>query len=367
VTAYSTRFNRQTLNPLSHRIIVVLLACAACAGVGACSSPAKPAPVDPYPTGPKITCPEAPTPITSPTGQATTVQYGTPTVTGGAPAVATSCTPPSGSQFPIGTTGVTCSVTDARQRVDSCTFNVVVNQPARVSLTRFVAFGDSITWGEDGRSSAIVSERADSAYQPAVQFPSSQTYPGVLLSLLQSRYTTQISALGVANAGLPGEKAADSSTLSRFSSVVSSRAYESVLLMEGSNDLADRDSRQIPPAIANLRSMLRDAKSRNVRPFLATVPPMVPGRPRALPWSLVPELNANIRSLAASENVTLVDVEAGFGASFDQYIGFDGLHPNEAGYAKIAELFFNAIKSTLETQPSLVAPTAVPFSPRPHR
>ena len=204
-------------------------------------------------------------------------------------------------------------------------------------------------------------------FQPAVQFPSSQTYPGALLGHLQSRYTTQISTLGVTNAGLPGEKAGDSTTLSRFSSVISSRAYESVLLMEGSNDLSDRDSRLIPPAIANLRTMIRDAKSRNVRPFLATVPPMVAGRPRALPWSLVPELNTNIRGLAASENVTLVDVEAGFGASFDQYIGFDGLHPNEAGYAKIAELFFNAIKSTLEAQPSLSAPTAVPFFRRPHR
>jgi lysophospholipase L1-like esterase len=355
------------LNPLSHRIIVVLLVCTACAGVGACSSPAKPAPVDPYPTGPKITCPDAPTPITSPTGQATTVQYGTPTVTGGAPAVATSCTPPSGSQFPIGTTAVTCSATDARQRVDSCTFNVVVNQPARVSLTRFVAFGDSITWGEDGRSGAILPEGVGSGYQPAVQFPGSQTYPGALLGLLQSRYTTQISTLSVTNAGLPGEKAGDSTTLSRFSSVISSRAYESVLLMEGSNDLSDRDSRLIPPAIANLRTMIRDAKSRNVRSYLATVPPMVPGRPRALAWSLVPELNTNIRSLAGSEGVTLVDIEAGFGSSFDQYIGFDGLHPNEAGYAKIAELFFSAIKSTLEAQPSLIAPTAVPLVHRPHR
>jgi lysophospholipase L1-like esterase len=314
----------------------------------ACSSPPKPTPVDQFPNGPKISCPDAPAPFTSPNGLPAVVQYGTPTVAGGAPNVALACTPPSGSTFPVGTTAVTCTATDARQRVDSCSFNVVVTQPPRLSVTRFVAFGDSITWGEDGRATSIVSEGVSGPVRPRVQFPSAQTYPGVLLGLLQSRYTTQIGALGVGNAGLPGEKVAESATLSRFSSVIGSGAYEVVLLMEGTNDLADRDARQIPPAIVNLRTMVRDAKSRNVRVFLATVPPMVPGRPRALAWSLVPQLNAGIRNIASSESVTLVDVEAGFGTSFDQYIGSDGLHPNAAGYAKIADLFFDAIKANLE-------------------
>jgi lysophospholipase L1-like esterase len=326
-----------------------LLACA-------CGSPAKPTPVDQFPNGPKIACPDAPAPITSPTGQATPVQYGTPIVTGGAPAVSIACTPPAGSMFPIGTTAVTCTATDARQRIDSCSFSVVVNQPARISVTRFVAFGDSITWGEDGRATSIVAEGAGEAIRPAIQFPSAQTYPGVLLAQLQGRYTTQIGTIGVANSGLPGEKAGSSSALSRFSSVASSRAYEAVLLMEGTNDLSDRDSRLIPPALVNLRTMVRDAKSRNLKVFLATIPPMVAGRPRGLAWSLVPEMNSGIRNIASSEGVTLVDIEAGFGASFEQYLGFDGLHPNETGYAKIADLFFTAIKANLEAQPTSIAP-----------
>lgn len=333
----------------------------------ACSSPSKPAPVDQFPNGPKITCPDAPSSLTSPNGLPTVVQYGTPIVTGGAPAIAVSCTPPSGATFPVGTTAVTCTATDARQRIDACSFNVVVNQPARISVTHFVAFGDSITWGEDGRSFSIAPEGALGTVHPRVQFPIGQTYPGVLLALLQSRYTTQTSTLSVANAGLPGEKVADSSTVSRFSSVISNRTYESVLLMEGTNDLSDRDSRQIPPAIANLRTMVRDAKSRNLRVFLATIPPMVPGRPRALAWSLVPEMNANIRNVAGSEGVTLVDIEAGFGTAFDQYIGFDGLHPSETGYAKIADLFFSAIKSNLEAQQTSTASAIAPFLRLPRR
>jgi lysophospholipase L1-like esterase len=333
----------------------------------ACSSPSKPAPVDQYPNGPKITCPDVPPPVVSTNGQPTPVQYGTPIVTGGAPTVSVSCTPPTGTTFPVGTTAVTCTATDARQRIDSCSFNVIVSQPPRVSATRFVAFGDSITWGEDGRATSIVSEGASERVRPAVRFPDAQTYPGALLRLLQSRYTTQSGSLTVSNSGVPGEKAGDSATLSRFSLVASNRTYEAVLLLEGTNDLADRDSRQIPPALVNLRQMVRDARSRNLKVFLATIPPMVPGRPRALAWSLVPDMNSGIRNIATSEGAVLVDIEAGFGTPFDQYIGFDGLHPNETGYAKIADLFFTAIKSNLETQPAALAPAMAPFPRIPPR
>jgi len=34
----------------------------------------------------------------------------------------------------------------------------------------------------------------------------------------------------------------------------------------------------------------------------------------------------------------------------NRYIGVDGLHPNEAGYAKIADLFFQAIQANLEVR-----------------
>ena len=33
-----------------------------------------------------------------------------------------------------------------------------------------------------------------------------------------------------------------------------------------------------------------------------------------------------------------------------RYIGIDGLHPNEAGYAKIADLFFQAIQTNFEVR-----------------
>src|SRR6202008_3640714 len=90
------------------------------------------------------------------TGQPLPVVYGTATVVGGATPVTTSCNPGSGTQFAIGTTAVSCTATDSRQRTDKCDFAVVVQAPARISLTRFVAFGDSITLGEDGNTTSIV-------------------------------------------------------------------------------------------------------------------------------------------------------------------------------------------------------------------
>ena len=56
--------------------------------------------------------------------------------------------------------------------------------------------------------------------------------------------------------------------------------------------------------------MLNQAMSRNVVPYLATVPPMVRDRPRTLGATTVPFLNPLIRQLAADTGVTLVDVAA---------------------------------------------------------
>jgi lysophospholipase L1-like esterase len=124
-----------------------------------------------------------------------------------------------------------------------------------------------------------------------------------------------------------------------------------VLIMEGSNDLmlATRDSTVLERAVVGLRQMVGDAKSRGIRPLLATIPPMDPAGSRGKDWGadLVPGFNDRIRSVAAAENVTLVDVYQGFGGNL-ALLSADGLHPNTDGYQKIADVFFSAIKSTLE-------------------
>jgi lysophospholipase L1-like esterase len=348
--------------PFRRQLVAFLIA--ACSVLAGCASPSKPSPtpVDQFPDGPKITCPESPSPITS-NGQPVSVSFGTPTVVGGAPPTTISCTRESGSPFPIGTTTVTCTALDSRQRSDACTVNVRVLPTPKIQLTRFVTFGDSITFGEDG--SSLLAPASAGSVRPANRFPTSQTYPGVLQQMLAGRYTTQ--TIVVTNQGFGGERAGTAATLSRFTAAISGGA-EAVLLMEGTNDIFERDSQMIPAALTNLRIMLRDAKNRGLRPYLATIPPMIPNTARGLAWSLVPDFNDQIRALAAAEGVTLVDVHAVLNTAPTQYIGFDGLHPSAEGYAKIADTFFTAVKNTLETQPTTTgAPMFTPFLVRPHR
>src|SRR5207248_200810 len=142
----------------------------------------------------------------------------------------------------------------------------------------------------------------------------------------------------------------------RFLGLVSSQQYGALMLMEGSNDLADEDSVEIPPAIDGLRQILRAAKARGMRAYLATIPPMNPAGSRGFAWSLVPGFNDQVRALAASESVTLVDVYQSFANDFS-LLSADGLHPNALGYARMAGLFFASIKATLEAPaPSSIAP-----------
>lgn len=347
-------------------------------GVGVCACGGSPvAPPPPPDDPPKITCP-APVSVTSPTGQPIPVSYGTPTVALGKAPVTTNCTPPSNSIFAIGSNTVTCTATDALQRTDTCTFTVTVAVPPKINLTRFDAFGDSITWGEDGQFSTTSLSIPD-LIRPAVQVAT--PYPNQLQLLLMTRYALQ--SMSVANSGCRGELAADKSspctgtpTTVRFAGVIGGGAYQAVLLMEGSNDVnaqsnANGDPSYATAAISSLRTMIEFAKSRNVRPYLATIPPMNPlaGTParRGVGANYVAPFNSQLSALASSENVTLVDVYTAINSDpswSTTLIGPDGLHPTQAGYNLIAQTFFTALKSTLEVtaSPSMTfsAPLSVP-------
>lgn len=274
----------------------------------------------------------------------------TPTVTAGDAPVTLLCTPASGSVFPIGTTPVSCTATDARQRAASCSFNVVVQPPPRLTLTRFVAFGDSITLGEDGNTTLKYALdhflRLD--YPSFILF--GREYPTVLQNLLSARYSTQ--QVVTVNAGRGAEKAGTSDAFARFAGVVGSRAYDVVLLMEGTNDITGGTGGTGAPgvtsAITGLRRMIREAQSRGVRVFLATVPPMNPDGRRGLNgYQTVPLLNAEIRVLANAEGAPLVDVFNAYNGDFSK-LSADGLHPNADGFALIARTFYDVIRERLE-------------------
>jgi lysophospholipase L1-like esterase len=318
-----------------------------CAGSPAAASQ-QPPPTDP----PKLRCPAQVT-VQSPDDLPVGVAYPSPTVAGGTAPVTIVCVPPSNSMFAVGSHTVSCAATDAGQRVDSCTFAVTVLAPPKIAVTRFLAFGDSITAGEDGVAGPVATF---SPYR-IVDKP----YPALVQMQLSSRYTAQ--SISVDNRGVPGERVDPGAV--RLSGLLASRAYDAVLLLEGANDLYVDGQAAVSGIVSAARFMARDARSRGIRPFVATFPPQRASGTLGGAAPLVPALNAGIRAMASTEGMSLVDLEAAFGSDISQLIGPDGLHPTAAGYVRVADTFMAVLKQTLETPPTFtVSPLTASVSRR---
>ena len=84
---------------------------------------------------PTITCPANIT-VGNATGQCSAVvNYTTPAATDNCPGATAACVPASGSTFPVGTTTVTCTTTDASMNTATCSFSVTVNDTQAPSIT----------------------------------------------------------------------------------------------------------------------------------------------------------------------------------------------------------------------------------------
>jgi lysophospholipase L1-like esterase len=304
---------------------------AALAGCGD-DSPTRPTP----PLALTITCPPAQA-ATSPDGKPAAITYPPPTVTGGRAPLVTQCAPASGSSFPLGATTVTCTVTDADRRTQSCSFTVTLAPPPYLRYVKFLAFGDSLTVGEDGLPATA------SGYVPLVVRPE-VAYPTKLQESLRARYTAQTPT--VTNAGKSGETAGQGAL--RLPGVIGSTSPEVLLLLEGANDISGGDPLGITRASNGLRAQVKEGRRRGLAVLLATLPPQRAGGPRAGGAPLVVPLNTEIKLLAAQEGATLVDLYAAFNGDLT-LIGPDGLHPNEAGFARMAETFFAVIRANHET------------------
>jgi lysophospholipase L1-like esterase len=284
-----------------------------------------------------LTCPSR-VDVSSNDGRPVTVTVTPPQATGGVAPVNVTCNQPAGSQFPIGTTTVGCTATDAKQTTASCSYTVAVIGPPRLRVTNFLAFGDSITAGT--KSDPVTLRLIPAAY----------AYTVLLQTRLGMRYTLQTPI--VSNEGVGGESTPEG--LVRLRPLLLQYRPEVLLLMEGTNDLLDRPDigRGADTAIVNLRQMIAIAKSLNVQVALATVPPQRAGglRRRDAVAALIPSFNDRIRALASSEGAVLVDVYAGMKDNLS-LIGVDDLHPTELGYSVIADTFYAAVTRAYE-QPS---------------
>lgn len=308
-----------------------------------CSSPSAPSasntpPVTRVSDPPAVACPSNVS-ATAPASGPTLVSYDPPTSTAGEGAVNVACAPASGSEFPLGTTGVECIATDALKRTATCSFSVFVAPspiPPRLRLNRILAFGDSITVGE-----IITPGTNDLLLTPTP----SAAYPTILSQLLKTRYGDQPQ---VFNAGLSGEKAAAADR--RFAPTLGAFSPEAVVILEGSNDLLYADPAAGVDAVQfGVGVIAAEARNRRLRVFICALPPTKPGR-RNIALGIVQAANDRLRNLARTEGAYFIDLFTPLLQDLDANIGSDGLHPTALGYKRIAEVIDAALRADLEVR-----------------
>lgn len=269
------------------------------------------------------------------------VAFTLPTASGGQAPVTVTCSAQSGANFPLGSTVVTCTATDSLQRTATCNFNVAVTPSPRISKTKFLAFGDSIT---NGRCNIA----------PDVCDP----YTDRLRDLLVTRYTKQ--TFSVIKSGVNGETASDDiagpverAGQDRLPVDLSRERPEVLLLMEGTNDLFHDRVTGVSLAIQALSRMIDIATGQGVMVFIATIPPQRENGAfaRTEVAQQIPGFNAQLKAMATAKGATVVDVNAAMSADLNRYIGPDDLHPTAEGLRLIGETFYAAIREKLDSTP----------------
>lgn len=206
--------------------------------------------------------------------------------------------------------------------------------PPVLSVTRLLAFGDSIT---EGAISLTVPQFALTAGLEV-------SYPYQLQAMLGERYSTQTITVG--NAGRGGERAEEG--VIRLPGVLTETQPELVLLLEGVNDLNLYGAAGLQRTLAKVGEMIALCQMQGRQVMVGTLPPERPGGFRAGAVALVDPFNDGLKDVVRSQGASLVDVNAGFGGDLS-LLGADGLHPTVAGYQRIAQSFFEAIQQKFET------------------
>ena len=211
---------------------------------------------------------------------------------------------------------------------------IVAPTTTALGASKFMAFGDSITWG------------TLSSYDGRMLYDGSPSSYAVRLQLALNTYHAP-QRFTVINRGVPSE-AVTTDGVNRIASTLAIDQPQALLLLEGINDLAG--GVPISQIVAALQRVIDASLQRNIPVLIATMFQTYEttnpenGHERDNAAGLVPEFNARIRQLAASrQNVTLVDLEVVFGSN-RALLGGDGLHPTEAGYDRMASAFLTAIE-----------------------
>jgi lysophospholipase L1-like esterase len=190
----------------------------------------------------------------------------------------------------------------------------------------FSAFGDSITLG------IVVPSR-----DPLI-IVNTPGYVGPLESMLEDVF----GAMTFSNDGVGGETTSEG--LNRIAGVIRARRPDSLLLMEGTNDVTFLVD---PATIAfNLRQMISraNAEQPGIITFLGTLIPRNEGWDNELNQR-TDTVNDLLVSVANDSGATLVDTHTaldGNGSLFSDHV-----HPNEAGYDVLAGSWYEGVEPVL--------------------
>jgi lysophospholipase L1-like esterase len=316
--------------------------------VSACGGSKGPGP-SPATEPPQLTCP-GPITVTNVTGTSQTVTFPEPTVTGGTPPITTTCDRTSGSSFPLGTSSVNCTTSDAQQRTARCAFDVTL-EGLSLAVKKFEAFGDSLTEGQTGQPGL---------WSTVIDTPNA--YPTRLQVALNQQYPDQ--SVTVVNRGVSGDKA--SQTVDRIRASVPVDRPDAVLILTGFNNLTTpcptgaSASTACDVAIEQVEDDVIDAirKAKESSPtvqfvFVSTLTPPGPSGSLRIDPKAIELVNGRLRVSVAAERAVLVDAHSAFVGHETEYVNLDGLHLRPAGYQALADAFFAAIKATIPQTPLL--------------
>jgi acyl-CoA thioesterase I len=294
------------------------------------------APTQPQPLGAqlRLTCP-AQRIVEATRADGAEVRFEQPAPVGGRPPYMVECAPRSGAVLPLGESKVTCSAVDADASRAACEFAIQVRVPRTLLRTRFVAFGDSITYGVFGLNPLILLGPPD-------------TYPFKLEQMLLERYPAQ--AIVVSNRGWPGERTIQGAD--RLPGVLNDDRPEVLLLLEGVNMVLELPTER---QVAALQRMIVTAQQRRVEVIIATVMAVDPSRRPPGTLEAIRALNARILQLADEYGLgNVVDLFALFSADL-RLLAADGLHPTLAGQTRIAEAFRDEVVRRYENRSTLTS------------
>lgn len=231
--------------------------------------------------------------------------------------------------------------------------STILPAPNALGGTRFVAYGDSITFG-------VESSFDEEDGVPPIMAAPGDDYPAQLDGQLEAQFTTQ--DFVVDNFGVPGETAATAVSSGRFAQALASRRPQAVLILEGINDL--NGGRSVGATVGSLAEMVSIARVYEATVLIATmyqtcysVDPNT-GRVRENSNTQIGDFNAAVRAMTASQqDVYLVDLAAAFGNNCGpsggvNLIGNDGLHPTVSGFTRMANTFGTMLRSVFAVRGS---------------